>query len=90
MAFLFESKSWSATGEQTFEAGELTLNNPTIHIEFVTLHNDNIYMTFTGRESGSSVEHNFVVSYTHDGSSTNVDSIVDTAIAAQLSDFSLT
>lgn len=89
MAFLFESKSWSATGEQTFEAGELTLNNPTISIEFLTLHNDNIYITFSGRESGSSVEHNFVVAYIHDGSSTNVDSIVTAAVTAELPNFSL-
>lgn len=89
MAFAFESKTWSYTGQKEFDNGGFTLLNPTISVISVTTQTSNIYIAMKAVENSGVYEHHLNVQYNNSGGETNLDTIVDAAVAAALPDFTL-
>jgi len=89
MAFAFESKSWSYTGEKEFENGGFTLLNPTVSVLSVSVQGSNIYIAMKALENNGVYNHNLNIQYNNSGGETNLDTIVDAAVAAALPDFTL-
>ena len=89
MAFAFESKSWSFTGEKEFENGGFTLLNPTVSVLSVSVQESNIYIAMKALENNGVYLHNLNIQYNNSGGETNLDTIVDAAVAAALPDFTL-
>jgi hypothetical protein len=89
MAFAFESKSWSYTGEKEFENGGFTLLNPTVSVLSVSVQESNIYIAMKAVENNGVYNHNLNIQYNNSGGETNLDTIVDSAVAAALPDFTL-
>ena len=89
MAFAFESKSWSFTGEKEFENGGFTLLNPTVSVLSVSVQGSNIYIAMKAVENNGVYNHNLNIQYNNSGGETNLDTIVDAAVAAALPDFTL-
>jgi len=89
MAFAFESKSWSFTGEKEFENGGFTLLNPTVSVLSVSVQESNIYIAMKAVENNGVYNHNLNIQYNNSGGETNLDTIVDSAVAAALPDFTL-
>ena len=89
MAFAFESKSWSFTGEKEFENGGFTLLNPTVSVLSVSVQGSNIYIAMKAVENNGVYNHNLNIQYNNAGGETNLDTIVDAAVAAALPDFTL-
>ena len=80
MAFLFQSKSWSITGEKEFE-NHFTLLNPTLTVMQVSVHESNIYIAMKAVENGGVFIHNLNIQYNNAAGGTDLDVIVDAAIA---------
>jgi len=80
MAFLFQSKSWSITGEKEFE-NHFTLLNPTLTVMQVSVHESNVYISMKAIENGGVFVHNLNIHYNNTAGETNLDVIVDAAIA---------
>ena len=89
MAFAFESKSWSFTGEKEFENGGFTLLNPTVSVLSVSVQGSNIYIAMKAVENNGVYNHNLNIQYNSSAGETNLDTIVDSAVAAALPDFTL-
>ena len=89
MAFAFESKSWSFTGEKEFENGGFTLLNPTVSVLSVSVQESNVYVAMKALENNGVYNHNLNIQYNNSGGETNLDTIVDSAVAAALPDFTL-
>ena len=89
MAFAFEFKSWSFSGEKEFENGGFTLLNPTLSVLSVSVQGVNIYIAMKAVENDGVYNHNLNIQYNNVGDETNLDTIVDSAIAAALPDFTL-
>jgi len=89
MAFAFESKSWIFTGEKEFENGGFTLLNPTVSVLSVSVQGSNIYIAMKAVENNGVYNHNLNIQYNNAGGETNLDTIVDAAVAAALPDFTL-
>ena len=89
MAFAFESKSWSFTGEKEFENGGFTLLNPTVSVLSVSVQESNIYIAMKAVENNGVYNHNLNIQYNNGAGETNLDTIVDSAVAAALPDFTL-
>jgi hypothetical protein len=89
MAFAFESKSWSFTGEKEFENGGFTLLNPTVSVLSVSIQKSNVYVAMKALENNGVYNHNLNIQYNNSGGETNLDTIVDSAVAAALPDFTL-
>ena len=89
MAFAFESKSWSFTGEKEFENGGFTLLNPTVSVLSVSVQESNVYIAMKAVENNGVYNHNLNIQYNNTGGETNLDTIVDAAVAAALPDFTL-
>jgi hypothetical protein len=89
MAFAFESKSWSYTGEKEFENGGFTLLNPTVSVLSVSVQDSNVYVALKAVENNGVYNHNLNIQYNNTGGETNLDTIVDAAVAAALPDFTL-
>ena len=89
MAFAFESKSWSFTGEKEFENGGFTLLNPTVSVLSVSVQGSNIYIAMKAVENNGVYNHNLNIQYNNADGETNLDTIVDAAVAAALPDFTL-
>jgi hypothetical protein len=89
MAFAFESKSWSYTGEKEFENGGFTLLNPTVSVLSVSVQESNVYVAMKALENNGVYNHNLNIQYNNSGGETNLDTIVDSAVAAALPDFTL-
>ena len=80
MAFLFQSKSWSITGEKEFE-NHFTLLNPTLTVMQVSIHESNVYIALKAVENGGVFTHNLNVQYNNSAGETDLDLIVDAAMA---------
>jgi len=80
MAFLFQSKSWSITGEKEFE-GHFTLLNPTLTVMQVSVHETNVYISMHVVENEGVFVHNLNVHYNNSAGETDLDVIVDAAVA---------
>lgn len=80
MAFLFQSKSWSIAGEKEFES-HFTLLNPTLTVMQVSVHEANVYISIQAVENGGVFVHNLNVQYNNTAGETDLDVIVDAAIA---------
>jgi hypothetical protein len=78
MAFAFESKSWSFTGEKEFENGGFTLLNPTVSVLSVSVQDSNVYVAMKAVENAGVYQHHLNIQYN-----------VDAAVAAALPDFTL-
>jgi hypothetical protein len=89
MAFAFESKSWSYTGTKEFENGGFTLLNPTVSVLSVSVQESNVYIALKAVENAGVYNHNLNIQYNNSGGETNLDTIVDAAVAAALPDFTL-
>jgi len=89
MAFAFESKSWSYTGQKEFENGGFTLLNPTVSVLSVSVQESNVYIAMKAVENNGVYNHNLNIQYNNTGGETNLDTIVDAAVAAALPDFTL-
>ena len=89
MAFAFESKSWSFTGTKEFENGGFTLLNPTVSVLSVSVQGSNIYIAMKAVENNGVYNHNLNIQYNNSAGETNLDTIVDSAVAAALPDFTL-
>ena len=89
MAFAFESKSWSLTGTKEFENGGFTLLNPTVSVLSVSVQESNVYIALKAVENGGVYQHHLNIQYNNAGGETNLDTIVDSAVAAALPDFTL-
>jgi len=89
MAFAFESKSWSYTGEKEFENGGFTLLNPTVSVLSVSVQSSNVYIAMKALENGGVYMHHLNIQYKNAGGETILDTIVDTAVASALPDFVL-
>jgi hypothetical protein len=89
MAFAFESKSWSFTGTKEFENGGFTLLNPTVSVLSVSVQGSNVYVALKAVENNGVYNHNLNIQYNNAGGETNLDTIVDAAVAAALPDFTL-
>ena len=89
MAFAFESKSWSYTGEKEFENGGFTLLNPTVTVMSVSVQESNVYISMKAVENGGVYQHHLNIKYNNAGGETNLDTIVDAAVAAALPDFTI-
>jgi hypothetical protein len=89
MAFAFESKSWSYTGTKEFENGGFTLLNPTVSVLSVSVQSSNVYIAMKAVENNGVYNHNLNIQYNNTGGETNLDTIVDAAVAAALPDFTL-
>jgi hypothetical protein len=63
MAFAFESKSWSFTGEKEFENGGFTLLNPTVSVLSVSVQESNVYIAMKAVENGGVYMHNLNIQY---------------------------
>ena len=80
MAFAFQSKSWSITGEKEFE-NHFTLLNPTLTVMQVSVHESNVYIAMKAVENGGVFVHNLNIQYNNTAGETNLDVIVDAAVA---------
>ena len=80
MAFAFQSKSWSITGEKEFE-NHFTLLNPTLTVMQVSVHESNVYIAMKAVENGGVFVHNLNIQYNNTAGGTDLDVIVDAAIA---------
>jgi hypothetical protein len=80
MAFLFQSKSWSITGEKEFE-NHFTLLNPTLTVMQVSVHESNVYIAMKTVENGGVFVHNLNIQYNNTAGETDLDVIVDAAVA---------
>lgn len=89
MAFLFQSKSWSFTGEKEFENGGFTLLNPTVSVMSVSVQDANVYIAMKAVENAGVYQHHLNIQYNNAGGETNLDTIVDAAVAAALPGFTL-
>lgn len=89
MAFAFESKSWSLTGTKEFENGGFTLLNPTVTVMSVSVQQSNVYIAMKAIENGGVYNHHLNVQYNNAAGETDLDVIVDAAVAAALPDFTL-
>ena len=89
MAFAFESKSWSYTRQKEFENGGFTLLNPTVSVLSVSVQESNVYIAMKAVENNGVYNHNLNIQYNNAGGETNLDTIVDSAVAAALPDFTL-
>ena len=88
MAFLFQSKSWSIAGEKEFE-NHFTLLNPTLTVMQVSVHAANVYVNMTAVENGGVFVHNLNVQYNNAAGGTDLDVIVDAAVAEAFPDATL-
>lgn len=88
MAFLFQSKSWSIAGEKEFE-NHFTLLNPTLSVMQVSVHDANVYVNMTAVENGGVFVHNLNVQYNNAAGGTDLDVIVDAAVAEAFPDATL-
>ena len=88
MAFLFQSKSWSIAGEKEFE-NHFTLLNPTLTVMQVSVHDANVYVNMTAVENGGVFVHNLNVQYNNAAGGTDLDVIVDAAVAEAFPDATL-
>lgn len=89
MAFAFESKSWSFTGTKEFENGGFTLLNPTVTVMSVSVQQSNVYIAMKAVENGGVYNHHLNIQYNNAAGETDLDVIVDAAVAAGLPDFTL-
>ena len=89
MAFAFETKTWSYTGEKEFDNGGFTLLNPTISVLSVTTQADNIYIAMEAVENAGVYKHHLNIQYNNSGGETNLDTIVTSAVGTAFSDFTL-
>jgi len=80
MAFLFQSKSWSITGEKEFD-NQFTLLNPTLTVMQVSVHESNVYIAMKALENGGVFVHNLNIQYNNSAGDTDLDVIVDAAVA---------
>jgi hypothetical protein len=89
MAFAFESKTWSYTGQKEFDNGGFTLLNPSISVLSVTTQESNVYIAMKAVENSGVFEHHLNVQYNNSGGETNLDTIVTAAVSAAFPDFTL-
>lgn len=89
MAFTFESKSWSLSGTKEFENGGFTLLNPTVTVMSVSVQQSNVYIAMKAVENGGIYNHHLNIQYNNAAGETDLDVIVDAAVAAALPDFTL-
>lgn len=89
MAFAFESKSWSLSGTKEFENGGFTLLNPTVTVMSVSVQQSNVYIAMKAVENGGIYNHHLNIQYNNAAGETDLDVIVDAAVAAALPDFTL-
>ena len=85
MAFAYQSKSWSVSGEKEFE-NSMTLLNPTITVNQVVINGDNVYLGLAINENGGVYDHAFNIQYANAAGTTDIDAVVDAAIAAAFPD----
>ena len=89
MAFAFESKSWSLSGTKEFENGGFTLLNPTVTVMSVSIQQSIVYIAMKAVENGGVYNHHLNIQYNNAAGETDLDVIVDAAVAAALPDFTL-
>ena len=85
MAFAYQSKSWSVSGEKEFE-NAMTLLNPTITVNQVVINGDNVFLGLTIKENGGVYDHAFNIQYANTAGTTDIDAVVNAAIAAAFPD----
>jgi len=88
MAFAYQSKSWEISGEKEFE-NSITLLNPTIKVGQVVINGANIYLQLVINENGGVYNHSFNIQYNNTSGSTDIDAVVDLAIASAFPDATL-
>lgn len=80
MAFTFQSKSWSIAGEKEFE-NHFTILNPTLSVMQVSVHEESVYIAMKAVENGGVFVHNLNIQYNNAAGETDLDVIVDSAVA---------
>jgi len=80
MAFTFQSKSWSIAGEKEFE-NHFTILNPALSVMQVSVHEENVYIAMKAVENGGVFVHNLNIQYNNAAGETDLDVIVDSAVA---------
>ena len=80
MAFNFQSKSWSIAGEKEFE-NHFTILNPSLSVMQVSVHEENVYIAMKAVENGGVFVHNLNIQYNNAAGETDLDVIVDSAVA---------
>jgi len=80
MAFNFQSKTWTISGEKEFENG-MVLLNPSMTVNQVVISADNIFLSLILTENGGVFNHNFNIQYANSAGETNIDTVVDDAIS---------
>ena len=88
MSFTYQAKSWTISGEKEFE-NHFTLLNPTLSIVQIVINGGDIYLQLSATENGGVFVHNLNVKYSNTSGETNIDIVVDAAIANAFPDATL-
>jgi len=80
MAFAFQTKTWSISGEKEFENG-MKLLNPTLSVNQVIVNENGLYAYLKATENGGVYIHNVNVAYPFLTEETDLDVLVDAAMA---------
>jgi hypothetical protein len=81
MAFAYQSKTWEVQGVKEFE-NSFSLLNPEIVVNQVVINGENIFLTLNIKENGGVFNHSYNIQYANGDGVTDIDSVVDSAIAA--------
>lgn len=88
MAFTYQAKSWTISGEKEFE-NHFTLLNPTLSVVQIVINEAEVYLQLAATENGGVFVHNLNIRYSNASGETSVDAIVDAAILAAFPDATL-
>lgn len=80
MAFAYQTKSWEISGEKEFENG-MKLLNPTLSVNQVVVNDNGLYVSLKAIENGGVYVHNVNVAYPFLTEETDLDVLVDAAMA---------
>ena len=80
MAFAFQSKTWVISGEKEFESGTKLLN-PSLSVNQVVVNDNGLYVSLKATENGGVYIHNVNVAYPFLTEETDLDVLVDAAMA---------
>jgi len=81
MAFTYQTKSWNIQGEKKLDE-TFTLLNPTLVVTHITLQGNSVGIGLSATENGGVFKHNLGIQYNNVSGLTDIDVIVDDAIAS--------